>query len=132
MQQGRSDDDRQCRNAWSGFDNKNQEVGSGRKSEEEEVQSEILDHQEEQSLPKELHECGGQEVVTSKYGASEDVESACSGFAPLTQRFKLRRQMAAAAVKEKTSLCMEAYGLEVEEKLSTVATQYWAGGAWIG
>ena len=45
------------------------------------MQGEILDHQEE-GLPKDLHEGGGQEVDTSRYGASEDVESACSGFGP--------------------------------------------------
>ena len=33
-------------------------------------------------LPKEPHEGGGQEVVTSGYGVSEDVGSACSGFGP--------------------------------------------------
>ena len=27
---------------------------------------------------------------------------------------------------------MEAYGLEVEEELSTMATQYWAEGVWTG
>ena len=43
-----------------------------------------------------------------------------------TERLKLRRQMAAAAGKKGTtslSLFMEAYGLEVEEELSTLATQ---------
>ena len=46
-----------------------------------------------------------------------------------TERFKLRRQMAAAGrLKETTalSLFMEAYGLEVEEALSIKATQTWA------
>ena len=41
--------------------------------------------------------------------------------------------MAAAACKKSTtslSLFMEAYGLEVEEVLSTLATQYWAEGDW--
>ena len=52
-------------NTWSGFENKSQEVGSERKSEEEEVQGEILACQEEQGLPKELHE--GQVVATSGY-----------------------------------------------------------------
>ena len=43
--------------------------------------------------------------------------------------------MAAAARKKSTtslSLFMEAYGLEVEEELSTLATQYQADGVWIG
>ena len=46
-----------------------------------------------------------------------------------TKRLKLRRQMAAAAGKKSTtslSLFMEAYGLEEEEELSKMATQYWA------
>ena len=41
--------------------------------------------------------------------------------------------MAAAAGKKSTtslSLLMEAYGLEVEEELSTMAIPYWAEGAW--
>ena len=56
------------------------------------------------------------------------------GMAP-TERLKLRRQMAAASGKKSTtslSLFMEAYGLEVEEELSTMATQYWAEGVWTG
>ena len=41
--------------------------------------------------------------------------------------------MAAAAGKKNTnslSLFMETYGLEVEEELSTLATQYWAERVW--
>ena len=56
------------------------------------------------------------------------------GMSP-TERSKLRRQMAAAAGKKSTnslSLFMEAYGLGVEEELSTMASQYWAEGVWIG
>ena len=44
-----------------------------------------------------------------------------------TERLKLRRQMAALAGKKKSttllSLFMEAYGIEEEEELSTLATQ---------
>ena len=42
--------------------------------------------------------------------------------------------MAAAGKKSTTSLSlfMEACGLEVEEELCTLATQYWAEGVWIG
>ena len=52
-----------------------------------------------------------------------------------TERLKLRRQMAAAAGKKSTtslSLFMEASGLEIEEELPTLATQYWAEGVWTG
>ena len=48
-----------------------------------------------------------------------------------TERLKLRRQMAAATCRKSTtslSLFMEAYGLEVEEELSTMSIQYWAEG----
>ena len=54
-------------------------LGSQRKSEEEEVQGEILAYQQEQGLPKELHEGESQETYTSGNGASKDVESSCSG-----------------------------------------------------
>ena len=43
--------------------------------------------------------------------------------------------MAAAAGKKRTtssSLFMDAFGLEVEEELSTTATQTWAEGVWVG
>ena len=69
---------------------------------------------------------------SSTYGNKVPVHAV--GMAP-TERLKLRRQMAAAAGKKSTtslSLFMEAYGLEVEEELSTMATQTWAGGVWIG
>ena len=41
---------------------------------------------------------------------------------------------AAAGKKSATSLSvfMEAYGLEVEEELSTMAAQFWAEGVWTG
>ena len=51
-------------------------LGVKRKSEKSEVYGQILAHQEEYNLSKELHEAGGQEVAASGYGASKDVESA--------------------------------------------------------
>ena len=56
------------------------------------------------------------------------------GIAP-TERLKLRRQMAAAAGKKESvslSLFMQVNDLEVEAELSTMATQAWAEGVWIG
>ena len=73
---------------------------------------------------------GVKKVAACGYGASKNVESPCSR-EPSTERFKLRRQMAAAAGKKRTtssSLFMDAFGLEVEEELFTMATQYWAEG----
>ena len=69
-----------------------------------------------------------QEVVTCGHGASKDLGSHAVEMYP---SFKLRRQMAAAAGKKSTtflSLFMEAHGLDVEDKLSTV----WAEGVWTG
>ena len=51
------------------------------------------------------------------------------------ERLIRRRQMAAAAGKKgSTSLSpfLETHGVEVEEELSTPATQTWAEGVWIG
>ena len=52
---------------------------SERKSEKEKVQSEILADQEEQGLPKELHEGRGQKVPTCGHDASKDLGSPRSG-----------------------------------------------------
>ena len=96
------------------------------------MQSEILAHQKEQGLPKEPHEGGGQEVATCGHDASKDLGE-CTQWEWLTEKLKLRRQMAAAAGKKSTtslSSFMEARGREVEEELPTLATQYWAEGVW--
>ena len=114
-------------NAWSGFENKSQEVGSEGKCKKEEVQSEILAQQEEYGLPEELHEGGGQEVVTGGCMVPARTWRVHAVGLAATERLKLRRQMAAAAGKQSTtslSLFTEAYGLEVEEELSTLASQY--------
>ena len=135
LQKGRSDDGRQCGNAWSGYENWSQEIGSERKRKKEEVQG-VLDYQEEQGFPKELHEGGCQEGVTTGYGASEVLGNPRRGDIASTERLKMRRQMAAAAARKKNttslSLFMEAFGFEVEEELSTMATQTWEEGAWTG
>ena len=91
------------------------------------MQGEILAHQEEQGIPTKLHDGGRQEVVTSGYGASKDVGSSCTGVAP-TERLELRGQKRARP----PSLFKEGCGLEVEEELSTMATQTWAKVAWTG
>ena len=54
----------------------------------------------EQSLPKELHESGCQEDAENGYGTSKDLGVHAVGMAP-TERLKLRRQMAAAASRQK-------------------------------
>ena len=54
-------------------------LGAKEKSEKEEVQSEILARHEEQGLPQELHEGGGQETATCGHDTSKDLGSPCSG-----------------------------------------------------
>ena len=54
------------------------DLGAKEKREKKEVQSEILANQEERSFPEELHDGGDQEVAASGFGASKNVESACS------------------------------------------------------
>ena len=131
MQQGRwSDDGRPCGNAGSRLENQSQEFGSERKSEKNEVQSEILAYQEEQSLPEELHEGGVKKLLRAGMVPARTWGAHAAGMAP-TERLKLRRQMAAAAGKKGTtplSLFMAAFVLAAEEELSTMATQYWAEG----
>ena len=128
MQQGRwSDDGRQCGNAGSRLENQSQEFGSEGKSEKNEVQSEILAYQEEQSLPEELHEGGVKKLLRAGMVPARTWGAHAAGMAP-TERLKLRRQMAAAAGKKgmtSLSLFMAAFRLAAEEELSTMATQYW-------
>ena len=58
------------------------------------------------------------------------------GMSP-TESLKLRKADGSCCRKKKKrttslSMFMEAFGLEVEWELSTLATQYWAEGVWIG
>ena len=76
----------------------------------------------------------GQVVAASGSGASKDVESSCSGDDSY-RKIKIEEGRWHAAVGKKNttslSLFMEAFGLDVEEDLSTVATQTWAEGTWL-
>ena len=83
---------------------------------------------------KELHESWCQEVDASRYGASKDLGSPC-GWDVSHGKMKncediWQQQQAKSA--QPLSLFTEAFGLEVEEEDSTVATQYWAEGVWTG
>ena len=92
------------------------------------MQGETLCHQEKSYMKLEVKKLLRTGMVPARTWGVHAV-----GMVP-TERSKWRRQMAAAAGKEGTtslSLFVEAYGLEVEEELSTLATQYWAEGAWI-
>ena len=98
------------------------------------MKDEIPDHQEEQVLPKELHEGGVLKMLRAGMVPARTWRVHAVEMAP-TERPELRRQMAVAAGKQSTtslSLFMKAFGLEVEEDLSTLATQYWAEGVWLG
>ena len=117
---------RQCGNAWSGFENKSQEVGSERKSKKEEVQGEILAYQEEQRLPEELHEGGGQESCYERGdGVREDVESACNGFGS-NGKIEIEETDGSSSGQKEDDLFVPFHGglgLEVEEDLFTQATR---------
>ena len=90
------------------------------------MQVEILAYQE-YSLPEELHEGGCQQVVTSGHGASKNVGSTCSGFGHHREIEIEETDGSCSGHKKSTtslSLFVEACGLEVEEELSTLATQF--------
>ena len=74
---------------------------------------------------------GVEELLRGRVVPARTWESACSGLWPLQKRLMLRRQMAAAAGKKEYNLAV-LDGLEVDEELSALATQYWAEGTWIG
>ena len=74
----------------------------------------------------------GQEGVTSGTGASKDLVSACSRFGSY-RTIEIEEADGSSSGQKSTttlSLFMEVYGLEVDEELSTLATQYWAEGVW--
>ena len=73
---------------------------------------------------------GVKELVTCRYDASKDLESSCGGYVSYG-----KVEIEAAAGNSSTtslSLFMETYALEVEEELSSMATQCWAEGVWTG
>ena len=72
--------------------------------ERKEVQSEILAYQQEQGIPEEPREDGGQEVATSGYGASKDVVSSCSGMVP-HRKIKLEKADGSSSGKKVQLLC---------------------------
>ena len=80
MQQGRRADSVEARGVE--LRTRVKRLGVKRRSEKEEVQGEILAYQEEQGLPKDLHEGGSKKVATSGCGASKNVESTCSRDSP--------------------------------------------------
>ena len=100
-----------------------------------EVQGWILAHQERQRFSKDLQESGCQEAVQSGHGASKDLVGPCSGDGS-HGKVEIEETDGSCSRQKKTttslSLFMEAYGLEAEEELSTVATQRWAEGFWSG
>ena len=99
MQQRRSDEGRQCGTLGVGLRTRVKKLGV-KKSKKEEVQSEILAHKEEQGLPKELHEGGGQEVVMSGFGVSKNLGCTCSGRC-LPQKDKIEEVDGSSSGKKK-------------------------------
>ena len=58
---------------------------------------------------EELHEGGGQEVVTSGYGASDDVGSACSGFGPY-RKIKIEEADGSSSGQKEYNLAVLVHG----------------------
>ena len=119
-----------CGESGRRSENKSEKARRKRKNEEEEVQCEVLNLTEEKSFSKELRDSWCQELVTCRYDASKDLESSCGGYVSYG-----KVEIVAAAGNTSTtslSLFMETYALEVEEELSSMATQCWAEGVWTG
>ena len=69
------------------------------------------------------------------HDASNDLESPCSVDVSHGEVQNKKTDGSCCSNQEvrlSLSLFMEAYGFEVEEELSTMATQYWAEGVWTG
>ena len=93
------------------------------KKKQERVRFSLL--KKNKAFHKNFFEGGGEEVAEDGPGASESVGSACSGNGA-------HREVKIEKESTSLSLFMVVYGLEVEEELSTMATQAWAEGVWIG
>ena len=93
----------------------------------------FLAHKENNTFQKSCMKVGGQEVATCGHGASKDLGSPCSGDGSHGKVNIEETDGSSSGQKEhdlSLSLFMEAFGLEVEEELSTMATQYWTEGVW--
>ena len=110
MQQGRrSVDGRQCLNAWRRLENKSQGIGCERKSEEEEVQSEILDHQAMQGLPIELHESGWSRSCYEQVWCQHERGVHAVRMA-LTERFKIEEVDGSSSGQKEHDLAVLTHG----------------------
>ena len=126
MQQGRrSDDGRQCGNAGSRLENQSQELGSeGEKARRKKCKVRFS-LKYSQAFQKNYMTVGAKKLLRAGMVPARTWRVRAVENAP-TERLKLRRQMAAAAGKRAQpplSLFMEAFGIEVEEELSAMATQ---------
>ena len=125
MQQRRSNDGKQCGNPWRGLEKESKEVGSQRKSEEEEVKR--LGVKEKDSYMK---------VGVKKLPrASKNVESPRSGDG-YHGEVEIEETDGSSSRQKEFDFSVLVLGsillVEVDEELSTLATQYWAEGAWTG
>ena len=106
-------------------------LGAKEKARRKKCKVRFSDYQKEQGFLKNYMEVVSRSSCVEALMPARSWGAHAVGMSP-TERLKLRRQMAVAAGKKSTtslSLFMEAYGLEVEEELSTLATQYWAEGS---
>ena len=119
----KSDLGRKCGNAGSGLENKSQEVGTEKKKQRRrKCKVRLSLSKKNMAFQKNYMKIGVKKLSRAGMVPARTWRVHAVGMAP-TERLKLRRQMATAAGKKRTSslsLFMEAYGLEVEEELSTL------------
>ena len=87
------------------------------------------------TFQKNYMKMGTEEVATSGYGASKDEVSSC-GRVGACRKIKIEEVDGGSSRQKEYDfvfffLFMEAFGLEIEEELSLLATQYWAEAVWM-
>ena len=100
------------------------------------MQSEILAHQEEQGLRKELHEGGRSKKLLRAGTMAMTWRVHAVEMAP-TGEVGIEETDCSGSRQEEHDVVVPCHGsmgrrLEVEEELSTLATQCWAEGVWTG
>ena len=132
MQQGRRSEDGtpQCRNAWSGV----KRLGTKEKARRKKCKVDFSIIKKNEVFQESYMKVEVKQLLQAGMVPARTWRVHAAGMAP-TEWFKLRSQMAAAARKKNTIslfLFVEAFGLEVQEDLTTMATEYWAEEVRIG
>ena len=135
MQEGRSDDGRQCGNAGSRLENQSRKLGSEvEKMTRKKCKVRFSLIKKKKAFQKNYMKVGVKKLLRAGLVPARTWRVRAVEQAPAESK-KLRRHTVAAVGKKSTtslSLFMKAFGIEVEKELSAMATQTWAEGAWIG